>query len=368
MKLHRSLLILIVLLMLLVVPRAYSIQERQDPDMPVGDTIVIGYNDLKDLLNDLKKLNDPIVNDFVDEINRALASGDYERAYRLLQELQQYLNRKYSGKALDPGIAKAVSSILAVKDISDKGVYIDASDLLEKYGELINNEDIIELARMLNQSASNLSPENLTQVSDIIHKILGSTTQVPSEVGGVGNEVNFSRLEIPGLGSEIPGKLPKISGLPSSIPGSPAIASPAFPSTNYMLLFISIPIVLLATIYLFRSRLKPTISLVNRFLLSRASKIFVKTYVGIMSKLGLYHRDPVISLYKSFITIASALGFKKRKNETPREFVQRINRDDVKRVGIDVTSVYEQRIYGKKVIDQEVVERLKKIIKEEWGV
>lgn len=360
-KIRASLLIPVILLVLVLGSvEVLSIPRRQDPDMPVENLIRIDSRDFLKYLELLRSLNDSVVDNYIDAIKKALEEGDYETANKLLTELKKYLSEKY-GENLprDTDLLKALATISSTEALGSSGAYLNISKLLEVYGDLINDEELIEIARKI-AGLGEVSPEEQYKIYEVLSKVLGSGFK----------EVNVSELfqllnETSGVAELIQQpKLPSNQGVFFPTKGVPE--APQIPSI--LLLILGIGGVILGVSILLKLLPSPITIKLKSFVSSKLGGMAVKAVAQISSIFFSREKDPVVRIYKTYYFTARAKGFKKYRHETPREFLEKITDANIKAVGVPVTRIYEERVYGGKTPGKEELRRVIEILRSKLGV
>ena len=291
----------------------HAIVKRNSPDYPV-DKLNMSLTDLKQLLNELKKLNDTMVNKYVEEIENALEQGDYEKAEYYMRLLSNYLRKNYGGKGSSE-IDKYVALLDSIKEISNESVVIDINDLIKKYKEIFK-----------------ASGETQFSFEDIYNALSphGASREFPETIGEAkGTSVN------------------NVFNPPS--PPAPTIPNIVF-SLDWAIL-VGLTLAVMTIFYIYRRSvagyLKP---LKKYFETIKYSAITMLKPV----------KDPIINLYNKWYLNAKLYGYKRFKWETLREFLAKIHEDKLRGIGEKITRLYEDRIYGGAEIDEEIVETIRR--------
>ncbi len=364
-----ALFILGVFLCVLIVlsPRTYSIPERNTEYIPG----TIGVSDLSTFiksLEELKNLNDPVANMYIEEIKSSISSGDYDKANKLLAELQTYLKEKYGNNlsGLDPELAKDIAFVESIKEVNERGTIVDISKYLNDLAGLIKNPD--ELKQLLD-IANKL--ENGLPLSDAEKALLGKMLEdfnikeaVPSnvslnELSNLFNNTGVNNLTVPKI--SVPSSLNM--SLPSSNPSIPSLVSlgspgslvlPSIP-TEY-LVAVLIPVIIASMIYLARDRFS-TIDLIIR-------KKLAKAIATTMSRIK-HIDDPVARLYGIWLSLAKTFGYPRYSWETPREHLQKVRDNILRKRGSIIVKLYEMKFYGMKEPRSDEIEKAKKELEAE---
>ncbi len=367
---NHTLIVLEVFLIVLILlsPRTYGIPERNTEYIPGS----IGVSDLSSFLkslNQLKNLNDPVVNMYIQEIESSINSGQYDKANKLLAELQAYLKEKYGDKlsTLDPELARDVAFIESVKEVNERGAVVDISKYLNNLASFIKD------------------PEELKQLLDIASKLQSGLTLSESEKALLGkmletfniteanpgelplnelnellrNETNLKNLVIPKI--SVPSAM-NISGSSSkpSIPNLISLGAPSAPllpsiPSEYVALIL-IPLFAASVIYFTRNKFSPLYLSLKK----RLAKTITITISGIK-----HVNDPVARLYKIWLSIANAFGYPRHSWETPREHLQKIRDDILRKRGLAIVKLYEIKFYGMKEPRPDEIEKARRELEAE---
>jgi len=305
-----------------------AIPERNSPEYPVGK-LVIPIEELKSILEKIKNLNDTLAYAYASLAERALESGNYIDALYYLQALGQRLRELYSpgsssGAGLDSETLLSIASLLSsVTSVSERGVEVDLNTL---------NWFLRVLAR---SSGSELS----------IDEVLSTITRLSGNFTGVLQNPSIK------LGSSIPG----VSGGQAS---NPLLAPPQLPpisisvpaSLSTAIAALAVPVILVsATLYMLRGRVS---GLVKRA--GVLKHVVAATFTRVS--------DPVIAVYNKWYLKTRLKGYARCSWETLREYLARVREEELKRVGVVVTELYEKRVYGKTAISAEELERAKRLL------
>ncbi len=352
--------------LILLSPRAYSIPERNTEYIPG----TIGVSDLSTFiksLEELKNLNDPVANMYIEEIKSSISSGDYDEANKLLAELQTYLKEKYGNlSGLDPELAKDIAFIESIKEVNERGAIVDISKYLNDLAGLIKNPD--ELKQLLD-IADKL--ENGLPLSDAEKALLGKMLEAfnikeagpgnvsLNELNNLFNNTGVNNITIPKI--SVPSSLNM--SLPSSNPSIPSLVSLGSPSslvlpsipTQY-LVAVLIPVIIASMIYLARDRF-------SAMRLSMRKKL-AKAIAITMSRIK-HIDDPVARLYRIWLSLANAFGYPRYSWETPREHLQKIRDDILRKRGSIIVKLYEMKFYGMKEPRSDEIEKARKELEAE---
>ncbi len=354
-----------VLLIVLLANIVYAIPQRQDPDMPSSDNVVIDKEELLEILDRLSdKLDDRVIDSYRVAIEDSLESGDYETANALLEKLREYINGTYAlnNRVFDENTTKDLALVSSTTNITDRGVEIDVYKLLEEYAELINNEDLESIIKEFEENPSNIDPSEYTLIMETINKLVGNKTE------NISLEEIFSRSGEDML-SEITGFKPNFSipkpvfnkpplAPPANIPGIPVsstnLVSPGFSIDLNMVSTITLLGVLVYLLVRYRSFIIEHIGL-------RARRFFAKTIIKVADIVKRIE-DPVIRLYGRALKYLSLIGYKRYYYETPREFLRKLKEDEYRVVLEKLTTAYEERVYGYKSISTRKIDELTRLV------
>ena len=356
------------IILILLSPRAYSIPERNTEYIPGS----IGVSDLSTFiksLEQLKNLNDPVVNMYIQEIKSSISSGDYDKANKLLAELQTYLKDKYGDNlsGLDPELAKDIAFIESIKEVNERGAVVDISKYLNNLACLIKDpNELKQLLDVVNKLQRGL-PLSSTEKA-LLGKMLETFNIKEAKPGEIPlNELNnlfnnktsieniaIPKISVPStLNMSIPSSNPSVPGLISlGSPNGPLL--PDIP-TQY-LAAILIPMIIASIIYLTRDRFS-TIYLSIR-------KRLAKTIATTISRIK-HIDDPVARLYRIWLSLANAFGYPRYSWETPREHLQKIHDDILRKRGLTIVKLYEMKFYGMKEPRSDELEKAKKELEAE---
>lgn len=345
---------LVIIVLSLAYPVNSALQKRQDPNMNIEEVIDIDLEKFINNLEALKALNDPIVNAYVSSIENAINVNDYETASKLLEQLQKYLKGKYGDKLFidDPNLAANISLIMSTENITDTGASIDIIDFIEKYGKLLNETSLIDLAEKFKYNPAELTSEDLRKIYELISYLHGET-QGTFEMPEIPENISqsLSGIELPPIS-----EFPALSEAP--MPQSPLLApvatQPIFDAFPYLIAFLIIGALIFISI-----RYKRQICSA----LSREFKKVVfksKDYIDLL--LGVRINDPVIQLYRKLLFYLRLYGYKRRYFETLREFSIKIREKELRNIVFMATSSYEERVYGNKSINERKLRELRALI------
>lgn len=312
-----------------------SIYKRNDYDYP--RVITYPYKDLLKDLEKLRELNDTNINKILDEIQEAVANNDYNRLLELLKLLQQYLNEK--GYIENNEYVSILTKLLkSVDNAGPFGLEIKYESLDPYLKNLFEQFGLRELVMTI----------NIEKLLELFEKYTGSlSNNVLSESSSKSsNDREFLNERL----------LPSISNNPlPSVFGGLSLPVFSFPSLIILILITTISIALLVVIIKYKKVLIPKItSNIEQFIVNPIEKLtrsFKNTYI-----------DPVISLYNKWYLITKQHGYRREYSETLREYLKQIRENKLSDIGLKVTSLYEERIYGSKEINREVLSSLESIL------
>ncbi len=355
-----------IIVFVLMIPKAYAIPERNTEYIPGS----IGVSDLSTFvksLEQLKNLNDPVVNMYIQEIETSINNRDYANADKLLAELQSYLKDKYGNlSGLDPELAKDIAYIESIKELNERGAVVDVTQYLNNLASIIKDpnelKQLLDIAKKL-QSGLPLSESEKA----LLGKMLESFNIKEAEPGNIPlnelsnllNTTNPENIAIPkisvpsAMNISLPSSNPSMPGLVSL--GSPGpILLPAIPA-EYLALIL-IPLVLLSIIYLTKKHY-PSLYL-------SIKKKLARTIATTISRIK-HVDDPVARLYRLWLSLSHALGYPRYSWETPREHLWKIKDDILRKRGAMVVRLYEMKFYGFKEPRKEEIEKAMKELEAE---
>jgi hypothetical protein len=323
---------------------------RNDENIPT-DNYVLGYSELYKQLDTLRKLNDTIVNTYVREIERALAIGDLQRANSLLKELSEYLQSKPEYMAMaknDTDIAKAISFLDSVVNVSGEGVEVNMTNYLLTLGKILNDKKLIDEAFRMHRGE--------VVYNGFINELLRALHEAGSMVKS-NRTIEFNPSEVLNKTSSVKPQLnifkpPRIMLRNSSTLLTTPIVTNIL---TYIISSIVIGVVIL-TIYYSRNEIKnfiqPLMNKVTEKLLITRTKIHDKKLARL------------IRLYLKWYVRIRRLGYRREKWETLREFALKIRHSLLKKVGLEITKIYEEAVYGGEMVKESSIERIKSILEE----
>lgn len=327
----------------------YGGVQRNDKYIPT-DTYPIDENKLLQQLSLLKQLNDPIVDRYVSEINQSIQNGDYEKAYALLNELNNYLKTKY-GDDLNSNkdLAKTVSLIDSIQNLTENGMEVNLTNYLYELGKLLNNESLIQDAYKLRHGE--------VVNNDLISELINYMKQYESGVRETSGSENLNPGNL--LGSGIQEKppvnifnLPNIGGNNASVFNPPTIPSFSFGKYFSIVFYVIIGSLVLTILYYVRQPLR-------QYLDYLITKIDEKTMI-IKARIGKTTLSRTIMLYYKWYSIVKRHGYKRKPSETPRELLRRIRIEDLRNIGKYVTRIYEENVYGKYEVDEALISKVER--------
>ncbi len=314
-----------------------GIVKRNDKSIPL-EPIPTNTSTLINNLEELRKLNDPVVNSYINAIEEALNRGDYDEANRLLADLQNYLQLKYGGSGTgNPELDKAISYIMSIKSVENNTVYLDLVEYLENLSKYTNSTDTEKLLEKI--KSGELNNTDIDELS----KILGSITNTS-------RLFNFSFPK----SNPLQNKPPQFQPLPSAPVGS----APNIGVIPEWIGYIVLLSIILGIIYIYRQKIAS---------LFRPLTIKTKKTLLLLTTRIKRINDPVASLLYEYIVVASSYGFKKHRWETLREFLSKIKLSDLKSIGNEIIKLYEDKFYGGKNVDISIIAELRSKIKSIGG-
>ena len=289
---------------------------RNDPNYTI-EYFEIDYDELLRILSSLRELNDTYVNNLVTRINESIKYGNYSGVYDNLYRLKTYLENNY-GSSDNEFIQQLLSLLRSIDSVNDKGVVLDAGELLK----MLKETNSVDTNRTVN-----------IDLHDLIKKLSIRNISYPGTGG--------SLVKYPGLDG----------GLTNSLKGFTFIYT--LPVDLIILSTTTLAILLLIFIkrdYIIRGTTRLKSRLATR----------LKSAAFSISSIVKKPIDSVIDLYNKWYLKAKIKGYNRFRWETIREFVERIKEDDLRESGRLVTSLYEERVYGLKEIDQSRLEDVSK--------
>jgi len=322
---------LIVFTVVLSTINIYSDTPRNDENYPT-EYVYLTHEDFQKLLNDLKNLNDTVMNKYVDKLMNATNRGNYTEANELLEELKKYIQNQYANET-DLDKLKELLTINSVRSIDEKGVIIDLEKLINIYREYLKN--------LNGGDYSQNDQQILEELYNYINKFNINKTINP-DLNKLFENINISTTQNIGLHS--------LFQPPEFISQNPPNL---FIPTIYMdmLLPLFLVSIIAVIVYWNRKHLSHIVKLLGR----EAGKIAYR--IGFA---GYRAFDPVASLCLRWIEAMKKKGYVRNKYETLREFSTMIREDELRELGLKVVSLYEERFYGEKTVDQGLLESLKK--------
>lgn len=305
---------------------AYSITKRNDDYVPsqfvpVNNTVLVDY------LEELRKLNDTVVNNYIDQIEDVLSSGDYEEATRLISELQDYLDTLYGNGTGDKDLDTAISFIKSINSVGENETYIDLAEFVSLASNLTGDLKLLDIARKLS-SGEGLSSEDINYLSKVL-----KNTSINRSMGNL--NLPFKELRELLHRSSGGGNPPPIIGSAPSMASPPPTAVIAVEYLQYLFPLVVLGILL----WYHRDRLSQYASTIKRRISAEISHIQV---------IRRRRMDPVARLYYEWLVVARAWGYKREKWMTPREFLRIVKDQVLAGVGWEVTRIYEEKYYGDK--------------------
>ncbi len=346
--------VLMVLLMVAIITStspATSIIKRNDEYIP-SEIARIDTNYIIEKLNELRKLNDTVVNSYVEQITQMLKNGEYDKAYELLSKLNQYVEEKYDGNIGDEDLAQTLSILQSVNSISDKGTYINLTKYLETLSSLLNDP---ELLKYVEELRSGEIPDT-KYIKDLITYIKGfeETTQTTkTKTLETSREENIT---IENINIFNPSPPPVPGNKFGNIFSLPQIATPSLVINENVLLLLITAIAILTIMFYYKDKLTILLTPIRRKILYGINQVRTAIKYG--------KQDPVIELYIKWYNLAKAMGYKREPFETLREFLVKITNKPLSNKGKIITELYERKIYGKTQINEELIEKVKKEIRE----
>jgi len=289
---------------------------RNDPDYTI-EYFEIDYDELGRVLEKLRELNDTYVNSLITGINESIKHGNYSGVYEYLYMLKSYLEEKY-GSSDNEIIQQVLSLLRSIDSVYDRGVLIDAGELLRSLKETTS----VDTNRSVN-----------INLSDILRNL------------------NIRNIKYPGTGEPFV-KYPSLDiGSTGSLKGFTFIY-------NIPIDLIIISAVVLITLLFIFIKWDYIISGSARVKTILATRL--RSAVFTVSSVVKKPIDPVINLYIKWYLKAKIKGYSRFKWETLREFIERIKEVDLRETGMVVTSLYEERVYGLKEIERSKLEDILK--------
>ncbi len=353
-----------------------AIPQRQDPNM-VGEEIYLKPEDLEKLLETLqKKLDDEIIKNYEEAIKTAIDSKDYETAMELLRQLRNYLMKNYYNTTTikqDDDLLRSISIINSISNVTEEGISVNILDLLENYGKILGDKDLLEILSKIKNNPGLLTTEDYNKLAKTLSEITGSSrtdsiSKILSQqdtssmlkkllttkrsLGSISNLVVKPNISFPAPAGSI--------NIPPLI--NPSVQA-SLPTMTINPVYIIVPVIVLVILYIIY-KFKPTYIEAT---VSNIRKVIARTYVELSNRLKTLN-DPVIILYSKIVKYLSMLGFKRYPQETPREYLSKINVPTYRNVLDKITRLYEERVYGGKEVDKALVDRVAEEAREHIGV
>ncbi len=345
-----TILVLLIVLTINVLP-VNSITKRNDEYIP-SEIARIDNNYIIQKLSELKKLNDTVVNNYVEQITQLLNNGEYDKAYELLSELNRYVEEKYDGNIKDEDLAQSISILQSIKDINNEGTYINLTQYLETLSDLLNDPELLKYAEEL-RSGEIPDTKYIKDVMSYIKSFEETPQTTKSKALTPYGEENITNENInifnPSTLSMPENKFGNVFSLPQ-------ITMPSLIINTNTLLFIITAIVVLTVLYYYKDKLAVILTPLRRRILYGINQVRTAIKYG--------KQDPVIELYMNWYNLVKAMGYKREPFETLREFLVKITDKSLVSKGEIVTELYEKKIYGKTSINEELIEKVKKEIRE----
>ncbi len=346
--------ILLVLLMVIIITStspATSIIKRNDEYIP-SEIARIDTNYVIEKLNELKKLNDTVVNSYVEQITQMLKNGEYDKAYELLSKLNQYVEEKYDGNVADEDLAQTISILQSVSSISDKGIYINLTKYLETLSSLLNDPELLKYAEEL-RSGEIPDTKYIKDLMSYIKEFEETTQTTKTKILETSGEENITTENINIFNPSPP---PVPGNKFGNVFSLPQIAAPSLVINENVLLLLITAIAILTIMYYYKDKLTILSTPIRRRILYGINQVRTAIKYG--------KQDPVIELYMKWYNLAKAMGYKREPFETLREFLVKITDKPLTNKGKIITELYERKIYGKTPINKELIEKVKEEIKE----
>lgn len=334
-----------ILLILINSNITHSIYKRNEYDYP--RSIIYPYKDLLRDLQRLRELKDPEIDRYLSEIENAINQGDYDRLLELLRQLRNYLYKK----GYDTGEYDYVSILMklleATKNAGVYGLEIDFEKLDPYLRNLIENSDLrnilisIDLDKLLSL---------INEYGSILHNLRSDLS----------SKSNWDLVEkMSSAFSKSTGSMNTPIGI-----GFPQIPFNTILFTPSNIIILSIIVVsIISTIFLLKFR--------NTSFVKKISDAYYELFNSIKNVISTFRSpilDPVVNLYNKWYSLVKHRGYRRNSYETLREFLSTIKDDELSNIGVKVTGLYEDRVYGGKEIEREIVERISNMIdKVEYG-
>ncbi len=346
--------ILLVLLIVVIITStspATSIIKRNDEYIP-SEIARIDTNYIIEKLNELKKLNDTVVNNYVEQITQMLKNGEYDKAYELLSKLNQYVEEKYDGNITDEDLAQSISMLQSISSISDKGIYINLTKYVETLSSLLNDPELLKYAEEL-RSGEIPDTKYIKDLMSYIKEFEETTQTTKTKTLETSGEENITTEN---LNIFNPSPPPIRGNKFGNVFSFPRITTPSLVINENILLLLITTIVIVTIMYYYRDKLTILLTPIRRRILYGINQVRTAIKYG--------KQDPVIELYIKWYNLAKAMGYKREPFETLREFLVKITDKLLTNKGVIITELYEKKIYGKTPVNEELIERVKKEIKE----
>lgn len=305
-----------------------SIVVRNDEYYPSSSSL-IKYDELYNMIEKLRKLNDTILNNYIEEFKEAVNERNYSRIEEVLEKIKAYINNRYIGTSNMPqDIVETYSLISSIEDVGSGGVEIN----LDRYFKYIN--------RYFGEIKG-------YERGHSIIELLFSETSSNGTTNRIGNRLTRGSRDSTSIFK--PSSMLRIL---FSIPIEPIYLIPILALLIGMLM------------YSYRSRFSSLLRGLDLLSYKVKSMIYRSIYFLNPSN---WKTDPVIRLYNYWYLLVKMSGFRRVKSETLREFLSRLEIDYLKKYGENVTKLYEDRVYGDIVVERGKIEAMEEELKRKFG-
>jgi len=332
-----------------------AIPIRQDPNMNVEGELVVGINNLSEVIKKLSmQLNDTTLMKYQKEILSNASSGNYTSVNELLNELKKYLRSTYSNKSLTEEETSEISLISSANNVNSNSVSLNMTEALHTYAELMKNEELLKtLHKLSEEGIHSLTPAESKTLLNALNKIISIVKKSPARLEtfpsppkrSISQEgINFSNLN----------ELPK---LPASLHISKVSAKQLYTAKSLMITLLALTAIAVAIYVTLKIKPEATKSL---------KKYVITTFTRLTTKAGSIN-DPIIKAYALTLKQLELYGLKKHPYETPREFLNRIKTKEFREILEELTPAYEVRAYSHRRLNEETINKILKLVREVIG-
>ncbi|MCD6301106.1 MAG: hypothetical protein J7L82_03445 [Staphylothermus sp.] len=341
----------LIIVIIMYTSPAMSALKRNDEYIP-SELARIDNNYLIEKLNELKKLNDTVINNYVEQITNMLENVEYDKAYELLKILNQYIQENYGEDVANTGLAQTISLLQSLTSISDQGIYVNLTKYLETLSKILNDPELLKYIEEL-RSGEIPDTKYLQDLMTYINELEVTTQTTKTKVLET-SEVEDTMIENISIFN------PSLPPLPQDKFGNvfslPQITMPSLIIDVNTLISIVLVVTIFTMVYYYRNRLATLFTPLRKRILYGINQVRTTLKYG--------KQDLVIELYIKWYNLVKAMGYERKSYETLREFLVRITDKSLVDKGRIVTELYEKRIYGETMIDEELIDRVKNELKE----